>query len=113
MITEWIRFGIIAFLILCGLIAVFVAILGTYRFKFALNRMHTASIADTMGILFIVLAMIIAHGIGVVSVKLLFIIIFMWIASPISSHLIAKLEVMTDRNLNEHVKFEHWDNTDD
>ena len=50
MIGEWIRFGLCAFCVLGGLFAVFTAILGLFRFDFALNRLHASAVADTLGL---------------------------------------------------------------
>lgn len=38
MTIEWIRFWIVALLTLLGILTLAVAIFGTFRFKFALNR---------------------------------------------------------------------------
>jgi len=48
MTIEWIRFWIVALLTLFGVLTLFIAIFGPFRFKFALNRIHSAAIADTM-----------------------------------------------------------------
>ena len=36
--------------------------------------------------------------------KLLFVIVFLWFSSPVSSHLIARLEVTTDEEKEKHYK---------
>ena len=62
MIGEWIRFGLCAFCVLGGLFAVFTAILGLFRFDFALNRLHASAVADTLGLLLMALGAAIAVG---------------------------------------------------
>lgn len=36
------------------------------------------------------------------SLKLLLIVVFLWFASPVSSHVLARLEVATNENLEKH-----------
>ncbi len=87
---------LIAFtLILLGVIAMALAVLGTYRFKYVLNRMHAAAMADTLGILLILSGLMVQVGFSALFLKMLSIIIFMWMASPVTSHLIARAEVLT------------------
>ena len=106
MTWEWFRFAVIALLMAGGIFTLFVSILGVFRFKFVLNRMHSASIADTLGLLMIMLALMVTYGFDFASLKLLAMIVFMWLASPISSHLISKLEATTDPTLSEHLRIE-------
>ena len=106
MILEWVRFGIVAALVLCSIISISVSVLGTFRFRFALNRMQSAAITDTVGILFMMAALIVIYGASLLSLRLIFIIFFMWISSPVSSHLITKLEFETAEDLQRHVDFE-------
>ena len=70
---------------------------GTFRFKFVLNRMHAAAMGDTLAILFVLLGLILISGFNFTSLKLAVIIVFFWIASPVSSHLISNLVATVDR----------------
>ena len=63
--------------------------------------MHVAAIGDTLGIGICMLGLIIFSGFNFTSVKILLVIIFLWIASPVSSHLIARFEVMTNDKIAE------------
>ncbi|MFR6332505.1 MAG: hypothetical protein ACLUOI_29430 [Eisenbergiella sp.] len=38
---------------------------------------------------------------------MLLVIMFLWFASPVSSHLISRLEVMTDETLKEHCELDY------
>ena len=79
-----------------GLLCVLLGLLGVFRFRFVLNRIHCASIIDTVGIFFIILSLIFAsRSLGTVP-KLLLLLVFLWIGSPISSHLVGRLELSTD-----------------
>ena len=97
---EWLRFIIVALFMTAGIAIIVLATLGVYRFHFVLNRMHSAAMGDTLGILFIILGLMVANGFTLALFKLLCIIIFMWIASPVSSHLITKLEYLTNDRLS-------------
>ena len=54
-----IREIIAAICIFIGLFVFLCSILGIYRFKYAMNRMHAAALGDTMGIFFVVLGLLI------------------------------------------------------
>lgn len=105
MILDWIRFGVTAVLIAIGIIALFVSILGTYRFRFALNRIHSAAISDTFCMFFILVALAVASGFSFSTLKILLILGFMWCTSPISGHMLTSLEYHTDEHLGEHCEF--------
>jgi multicomponent Na+:H+ antiporter subunit G len=47
------------------------------------------------------LGLVILRGISMDSLKLLLVVGFFWIASPVSSHMLARLEAMTDEDLGE------------
>lgn len=101
MVIEWIRFGIAAVLILSGLVTIGIAIFGVFRFNFVINRMHIAAACDTLGILMMLLGLIILSGFTAMSLKLILIVCFMWLANPVSSHLISKLEIETNEKIEE------------
>lgn len=101
---EWIRFALSAGLILLGLFFIVSAIVGVYRFKYVLNRMHVAALGDTLGILFIILGLIVASGFNFTSLKLVLLVLMLWLTGPVSSHLIARLEVTTNPDLEKHME---------
>lgn len=90
-----------AILIFLGVCVMAVATFGIYRFKYVLNRMHAAALGDTLGLLLILLGLMCMYGWAIASAKLFLIIVFMWLASPVMSHLIARAEVMTCQHINE------------
>ena len=104
MMIEWIRFGLVALLMVSGLAALFISIFGTYRFNFALNRIHAASMTDTIVLMLFIFACIIGEGLSFTSAKFFIIIFIQWCTSPLVSHMLAKAEYMTDENLGEHCK---------
>ena len=87
-------------LISISLFAVCVGTLGLFRFKYVLNRMHAAAIVDTLGTLGIVLGLLLLCSSAVVCLKLVLILIFLWLTSPIASHLIAKMELLTGMDID-------------
>lgn len=97
----WIQWILAAGRLLIGLIFMITAVFGVNRFKKALNRMHAAALGDTLGILFVILGLILIRGFSVDSLKLFLVILFFWIASPVSGHMLSRLEVMTNEDLGE------------
>lgn len=101
---EWIRFLAGALFLLCGLGIFLIEMIGVFRFRYVLNRMHAAAMGDTLGIGFSLLGLIILNGFQFTSLKLLLVIVFLWFASPVSSHLIARLEVTTNEDDEAHYR---------
>lgn len=92
-----VRFIFGAAFIVIGVFFSIVSVLGTFRFKYVLNRMHSAAMGDTLAIFFVLVGLIIFSGISFASLKLAVIIVFFWLASPVSSHLISNLTASVDR----------------
>jgi len=103
---EWIRFALVAALLLGALVLIALALTGVFRFRFVLNRMHAAALLDTSAVMLVCLAVFAAHGFHAADWKLLMLILVLWIGSPISSHMLARLEVMTDKDLAHHLTVE-------
>ncbi len=101
---EWIRFLAGAFLLLFGLFIFLIEMVGVFRFKYVLNRMHAAAMGDTLGIGFSLVGLILMSGFTFTSLKLFLVIVFLWFSSPASSHLIARLEVSTDEEPEKHYR---------
>lgn len=98
----WIRFILGTGLLLCGLGIFLVEIYGIFHLDYALNRMHAAAMGDTLGISFSLVGLMIFTGLNFTTLKLALIIVFFWFASPVSSHLLSRLEATTNENLKEH-----------
>jgi multicomponent Na+:H+ antiporter subunit G len=75
-------------------------VVGVFRFKYALNRLHAAAILDTVGILLMLLGVIVATGFTFTSAKILVVIAFLWLTSPVSGHLIGRMEVTINDDLD-------------
>lgn len=103
-VIEWIRFLAGGILLLIGLVIFLIQMIGVFRFKYVLNRMHAAAMGDTLGIGCCLLGLIVMNGASFTSLKLMLVMIFLWFSSPVSSHLIARLEVTTDEEPKKHYK---------
>ena len=101
---EWVRFGISTLLLMLGVVTIGVSIFGMFRFRFVLNRMHCAAIIDTLGALFLLAGLMVAAPAPVYFWKLAVIILFLWIGSPIASHLVCRMELRTDREALRHME---------
>ena len=101
MTGEWIRFAAASGLLILGVGFMVAAVFGVNRFHHALNRMHAAALGDTLGLLFVILGTITMRGFSMDSLKLFLVILFFWTASPVSGHMISRLEAMTNRDLGE------------
>lgn len=88
-------------LMLIGLITIILAIAGVYRLNYILNRMHVAATCDTLGIFFMLLGLVFIEGVSFTTFKLVCIIVFFWISSPVCSHLISRVESETNENIKE------------
>ena len=102
---EYIRFGFSALFILLGLFITITGVRGFYKLKYILNRMHAAALIDTLGLFFVVLGLLIANGfvledgsLNLTNIKLILVVFFLWLTSPVSSHIISKLIYLTDSN---------------
>ncbi|MDD2959068.1 MAG: monovalent cation/H(+) antiporter subunit G [Lachnospiraceae bacterium] len=100
-VIEWIRFFAGTVFLLLGLGIFIIEMAGVFRFKYVLNRMHAAAMGDTLGIGASLIGLMIMSGFNFVTLKLFLIILFLWFSSPVSSHLIARLEVTTNEELTE------------
>lgn len=103
-VLEWIRFLAGAAFLLMGLSIFIIEMIGVFRFRYVLNRMHAAAMGDTLGIGSCLVGLIIMSGINFTSLKLFLVILFLWLSSPTSSHLIARLEVTTDEEQDKHYR---------
>lgn len=104
---EILRFIIGTIVLIIGLLTFALEVFGSYRYEFVLNRMHAAALGDTLGIGISLTGLIIFSGLNFTSLKMLLVIVFLWFASPVSSHLISRLEVMTDETLLEHCELDY------
>ena len=100
---EWIRFSLTAVCMLAGLAVCCIGVYGVFRFEYAANRMHAAAIVDTMGIALCMGGVAISAPDIYSALKCVLVIIFWWLSSPGSSHLLCRLEITTDEQRGEYM----------
>ena len=100
---DWVIFALVALFVLSSLFMIFCGIFGVYKMKYVLNRMNAAALIDTLALLFMNIGLIIANGFTFTSLKLFLIVLVMWLTSPISGHLISKLEYVTNEKIEEEI----------
>ena len=100
---DWIRFCLTAVLVLSGLVFCTIGVLGLFRFKYAANRMHAAAIVDTLGISLCMLGFAISAPDLFSGLKILLVVVFWWLSSPVASHLLCRLEIETDEQRDEYM----------
>ncbi len=80
--------------LLGGFFFTFVAALGVIRFPDFYTRMHASGKGDTLGVALSIIGLIfylaIEDGFTFTSVKLLFIVVFIFLANPIGTHAICR-----------------------
>lgn len=99
---EWIRFLSGSLFLLIGIVIFFTELFGVFHFKYVLNRMHAAAMGDTLGISACLIGLMIFSGLNFTTLKLFLIIVFLWFASPVSSHVLARLEAATNERLHDY-----------
>lgn len=109
---ELIRFIAGTLCLLIGVLFFIVEIYGVFHMKYVLNRMHAAAMGDTLGISMSLIGLMILSGWNFTTLKMAFIIVFLWCASPVASHLIARLEVTTGEEFEKFCDVKTEDNTE-
>lgn len=110
--TDWIntvRFILTVIFMACGAFVIISSLLGVYRFRFALNRIHSAAMTDTLGFGLIIIGLMISATSIFSVLKLLALLVFMWLTNPVAAHMLAKLEVVTDKEIDKHCKVDAED----
>lgn len=64
--------------------------IGLHRFPDFFCRLHGAGITDTLGAGLILSGLMLQAGLSLITAKLLFILVLLWLTSPTSTHAIAK-----------------------
>lgn len=100
-IIEWLQFLAGVGCLLIGLGIFVIQLIGVFKFKYVLNRMHAAAMGDTLGIGISLVGLMILSGFNFITLKMALILVFLWLASPVSSHLISRMETIINPNLEE------------
>lgn len=94
-----IRIGIAMALVALGTVVIGISVLGLFRLRDALERLHAGALIDTLAVLLILSGLGVLCGVTNHTVKLLFLLVILWVTNPVSSHLIARMELITGRNM--------------
>lgn len=86
-----------------GLFVCCVGVYGVFKLKYAANRMHAAALNDTMGISLCLVGLAISAPDVFTALKILLVVVFLWLASPVASHLLCRLEVETNEQRGEYM----------
>ena len=86
--------------LLIGMVVFAIEIFGVFRLNCALNRLHSAALGDTLGISTCMIGLMIMEGFTFTTLKMALVILFFWMASPVSSHQLANLEITTYADLD-------------
>lgn len=103
MSIEWIRFLLTTVFVLAGLAVCCIGVYGMFRFGYAANRMHAAATIDTMGIALTCIGFAISAPDVFTALKIMLVVVFWWLSSPVSSHLLCRLEIITDEQRDEYM----------
>ncbi|KAA6187681.1 monovalent cation/H(+) antiporter subunit G [Thiohalocapsa marina] len=63
---------------------------GVHRFPDFYSRVHAAGVTDTLSAGCILLGLMLQAGLTLISMKLLFILLFLWYTSPVASHALTR-----------------------
>ncbi len=78
-----------ALFLFAGAFFIVTGAIGIYRFPDFYSRLHGAGMTDTLGVELILVGLILHAGLTLISVKLVFIGLFLFFTSPTSTHAIA------------------------
>jgi multicomponent Na+:H+ antiporter subunit G len=82
-IASWLFMALGSFFTLVGMV-------GLVRMPELYTRMHAASVTDTLGVGFLILAMMLQAGLSLVTLKLLFILLLFFFTVPVVTHALAQ-----------------------
>lgn len=92
------RIGLAIVLMSLGAAVILISVVGLFRLKDVLERLHAGALTDTLGVLLIVSGLAVLCGFTVHTVKLVLLVVILWVTNPVSSHLIARMELITGRD---------------
>jgi multicomponent Na+:H+ antiporter subunit G len=91
---EFVRDIIGWVLILGGGIFVIIGAVGLIRMPDLFTRLHAASVGDTFGAGLMLIGMMVMAGLSLVTLKLLFLLLFLWFAGPVATHALARAALL-------------------
>ena len=101
-----IKLVIASLFLLLGLFVFLSEVVGFFKFKYIMMRIHAAGIGDTLGIMSIAIAVAILIGTPNAILKLFLVVVFMMLTNPVLTHLLANMEVKLHQNSGNEYKEE-------
>jgi multicomponent Na+:H+ antiporter subunit G len=87
---EFLRDALGWVLIVGGGIFVVIGAVGLNRMPDVFTRMHATSVGDTFGAGLMIVGMMVQAGVSLVTIKLLFLLLFLWFTGPVATHALAR-----------------------
>ena len=94
------RIAVAMVLIGLGVLTIGVSILGLFRLRDALERLHAGAISDTLGLLLILSGLGVLCGPTGHAAKLALLLVILWVINPVATHLIARMELLTGYDID-------------
>ncbi len=69
------------------------AVVGNFKFRYVLSRMHAAGLGDTLGIALILAGCAVIRWSLIFTLKEALVVALLWVTSPAASHMIMKMEL--------------------
>ena len=102
--TEWVRFGFVAFFLLAAVACFVSEVIGIWRFGFVMNRIHAGGVGDTLGLFCVTMSAVFRSCDLFDALKMILVLVFMWCTSPVAVHFLSKVEYYTHPHLYRHVR---------
>ena len=85
-------------LLLLGLFCFIASTIGAFRMKDFYSKLHTAGISGSSGLIFCGLGLMIYEGLNLTTIKLFLIFLFVFLTSPIGTHIMTKVGYKSSSN---------------
>ena len=85
------------FFLIVGSLFVIVGGIGLLRLPDFYTRIHAASVTDTVGSWLVLIGLMLQAGLGLVTAKLILVLVFLVLTSPLASHALAKAAYLQGR----------------
>jgi len=99
-------------IIAIGIVFVLFGVIGLLKHKNFYARILVTAKIDTVGVITIFIGMIVKHGIGFFSLKILLLMVILVIINPLASHTIARAAFMSGYKTDAQAAEEQDDNED-
>lgn len=96
---------IIIVVISLGMISILISTIGLLLFPDFFTRLHVIGIADTMGVILVLLGMILLTGLKLMSLKILILLLLILITNPLGTNLIMSASIHNKDYLNYNEKY--------